>query len=67
MADKIDQLKIGTTSYDIDLPPDAAPSIASLTTSGNVAVGGALTKGGKPVATEEYVDDATAVKPSGDN
>jgi hypothetical protein len=31
MANKIDQLKIGTTSYDIDLPPDATPSIASLT------------------------------------
>ena len=34
MADKIDQLKIGATSYDIDLPPDATPSIASLTVSG---------------------------------
>ena len=31
MADKIDQLKFGNTSYDIDLPPDATPSIASLT------------------------------------
>lgn len=45
MADKIDQLKIGSTSYDIDLPADATPSIASLTTSGNVQVGGNLTDG----------------------
>ena len=45
MADKIDQLKIGSTSYDIDLPVDATPSIASLTTSGNVTVGGSLAKG----------------------
>jgi hypothetical protein len=36
MADKIDQLKIGNTSYDIDLPPDATPSIAGLTVSGNI-------------------------------
>ena len=42
MADKIDSLKIGSTSYDIDLPPDATPSIASLTTSGNVSIGGNL-------------------------
>lgn len=34
MADKIDQLKFGSTSYDIDLPPDATPSIASLTVRG---------------------------------
>ena len=30
MADKIDQLKIGTTSYDIDLPPNATPDISSV-------------------------------------
>ena len=40
MADKIDQLKIGNTSYDIDLPPDATPSIASLTVSGAISEGG---------------------------
>ncbi len=41
MADnKIDQLKIGSTSYDIDLPPDATPSIASLTVSGAISEGG---------------------------
>ena len=34
MADKIDQIKIGSTSYDIDLPPDATPSINSITLSG---------------------------------
>jgi hypothetical protein len=36
MADKIDQLKVGNTSYDIDLPPDATPSIKSLTVSENI-------------------------------
>ena len=36
MADKIDQIKIGSTSYDIDLPPDATPSIDSITLSGLV-------------------------------
>lgn len=42
MANEIDSLKIGSTTYDIDLPPDATPSIASLTTSGKVSVGGDL-------------------------
>lgn len=37
------------------LLPDSALSIASLSTSGNVSVGGSITKGGKAVATEEYV------------
>lgn len=45
MADKIDQLKIGTTAYDIDLPADATPSIASLTASGAIT-GGSLAKTG---------------------
>ena len=40
MADKIDQLKIGSTTYDIDLPKDATPSIASLETTDNVKIGG---------------------------
>ena len=31
MADKIDQLTINGTSYDIDLPPDATPTISSVT------------------------------------
>ena len=39
MADKIDRLTIGSTSYDIDLPPDATPSISGLTVSGNVSDG----------------------------
>lgn len=30
MADKIDQIKVGNTSYDIDLPPDAEPDIKKL-------------------------------------
>jgi hypothetical protein len=30
MADKIDQLKVGNTSYDIDLPPDAEIYIKKL-------------------------------------
>jgi hypothetical protein len=47
MADKIDQIVIpnssGTaTAYDIDLPPDATPSIASLTLSGDATIGGTL-------------------------
>lgn len=46
MADKIDSLKIGSTSYDIDLPPDATPSIASLTTSGAVTANGGTTTNG---------------------
>ena len=37
MANKIDQLKIGTTSYDIDLPPDATPTIQKLVISGGTA------------------------------
>lgn len=50
MADKIDQLTYqnsqGTNvSYDIDLPPDATPSITSLTASGNIE-GGAIKKTG---------------------
>ena len=40
MPDKIDRLTINGTSYDIDLPVDATPSIASLTTSSGVTVGG---------------------------
>lgn len=39
MADKIDQLEINGTLYDIDLPPDATPSISGLTVSGNVSDG----------------------------
>lgn len=39
MADKIDQIKIGNTSYDIDLPPDATPTVASITVSGNISDG----------------------------
>ena len=39
MATKIDQLKIGTTAYDIDLPPDATPSITSLTVASSIMLG----------------------------
>jgi hypothetical protein len=45
MADKIDQI----AGYDIDLPPDATPSIASLTVSGNITEAGS-TLGGKYAA-----------------
>ena len=50
MADKIDQLIYKNSSgtnvaYDIDLPPDATPSIVSLTASGNIE-GGAIKKTG---------------------
>ena len=33
MADKIDQIIVGSTSYDISVPPDAELNIGSLTTS----------------------------------
>lgn len=38
MADKIDQITLNGTSWDIDLPPDATPSIDSLTASSKVEV-----------------------------
>lgn len=37
---KIDQLIIDNNSFDIDLPVDATPSIASLTVSGAISEGG---------------------------
>lgn len=44
MADKIDQLKVKDAQgndvlFDIDLPPDATPSISGLTVTGNVSDG----------------------------
>ena len=39
MADKIDQITLNGTSYDIDLPPDATPSISGLTVTGYVSDG----------------------------
>lgn len=38
MADKIDQLKIGTASYDIDLPKDASIDIAAAVVGGTAVV-----------------------------
>lgn len=58
MADKIDQI----AGYDIDLPPDATPSIASLTVSGNITEAG-TTLGGKYAAknhTHSYSDVGAA-------
>lgn len=43
MATKIDTIKLGNSEYEIDLKSTAAPSIASLSTSGAVTVGGNLT------------------------
>ena len=43
MATKIDTIRLGTSDYEIDLKSTATPSITSLTTSGNVGVGGELT------------------------
>ena len=54
--DKIDSLKIGSTTYDIDLPADATPSVSSLTTSGNATIGGTLTVG-------DSVDIGTSASP----
>lgn len=50
MVDKIDSLTLPnsggtTTTYDIDLPKDATPSVASLTATGNIE-GGAIKKTG---------------------
>lgn len=51
MADKIDSLTLPNssgvaTTYDIDLPADAAPSIASLTASGNITAAKLIKKDG---------------------
>lgn len=43
MATKIDTIKLGNSEYEIDLKSTATPSIASLSTSGAVTVGGNLT------------------------
>lgn len=43
MATKIDTIRLGTSDYEIDLKSTATPSITSLTTSGEVEVGGDLT------------------------
>ena len=40
MANKIDKIKVGTVSYDINLPTTATPSITSLTVTGNLTVKG---------------------------
>lgn len=39
-VDKIDQLEIGSTKYDIDLPPDAEVSIKSVNASSSIKVNG---------------------------
>lgn len=40
---KIDKIQVGTTSYEINLPTTATPSIASLTVTGDLKVSGTLT------------------------
>ena len=40
MASKIDKINVNGTSYDIDLPSTATPSITSLTVTGNLTVSG---------------------------
>ena len=54
--DKIDSLKINSTTYDIDLPADASPSIASLAVTGNVS---AATFNSKSFTTTLGDDDST--------
>ena len=44
MAD-IKQIEVGNTTYDINLPSTATPSVASLTTSGDITLGGKLVTG----------------------
>ena len=53
---KIKQIAIGSATYDIDLPASATPSVTSVTTSGNITVGGTLTVDGKQVQAIEIVD-----------
>lgn len=64
MADKIDQLTVlnqqgVSTSYDIDLPADATPSIVSITTSGNANIGGSISEGGTTLS-EKYQEILTS-------
>ena len=56
MADKIDQLKFGSTTYDIDLPPDATPTITSLT----VQAGSGTNKGVCSISVDTSGVDAEA-------
>lgn len=67
MADKIDSVTLPNlqgvdTTFDIDLPPDATPSIASLTTSGNVQVGGNLTDGTNSISVANIVAKQNALQ-----
>lgn len=67
MADKIDSVTLPNsqgvdTTYDIDLPSDATPSIASLTTSGNVQVGGNLTDGTNSISVANIVAKQNALE-----
>lgn len=60
MADKIDQITLpnsgGTAvSYDIDLPPDATPSISSLTASGAISSGSMVNVGTSSTSQAQYM------------
>jgi len=52
---RIDQIQIGTDTYDIDLPPDATPSIVSLTVASSIMIGttGKVTLK-RPTGTTDY-------------
>ena len=53
---KINKVKVNNHVYDIDLPSDATPSIASLTTSGSASIGGSLNVAGSANLTDVYID-----------
>lgn len=62
---KITAVKISTdpnTQYDIDLPSDATPSIASLTTSGAVSIGGDLSVAGSADLNNVYTQNIASGK-----
>ena len=58
MATKIDTIRLGTSDYEIDLKSTATPSITSLTTSGEVEVGGDLTVTGTSNLTSVNINGA---------
>lgn len=70
MASKIDKINVNGTSYDIDLPLTATPSITGLTVTGNLTVSGTsdladinctgLTCSGQVTSTSVNVETLTA-------
>lgn len=59
---KISKVKVNDHVYDIDLPSDATPSIASLTTSGAVSIGGDLSVAGSADLNNVYTQNIASGK-----